>query len=71
MGSEFFFALFAKVTLTPFNGLRSTFVSILRKSTLPETVATPWMHAGGGPAAAYFYMDASYLPRFFCVLPNR
>jgi len=31
MGSEFFFAFFAKITLTPFNGLRSTGAGIQKQ----------------------------------------
>ena len=57
MGSEFFFAVFAKITLTPFNGPRNECVGILRKSALSETVATPWVRAPG---------VARQLLTFFC-----
>ena len=55
MGSEFFFAPFAKITLTPFNGPRSAFGGMRRlRSSLSKTFATPWMLAGGSPAATHF-----------------
>ena len=52
MGSEFFFASFAKITLTPFNGPRSTCGGL--RSPLSKTLSTPWVQAGSGPAAAHF-----------------